>query len=136
MASDFIGLVLDVKIENGKLRTELHPVKQEKGSFSLKLLEKNEKQSVLNRISEYNRIISEPEKLALNWNNYVESKYDLYLNYWSPLLSVKNRYLKTVFKKLGIMRINKEYMALKLNIIRCEAHYDLSKEVAQKKLKK
>lgn len=112
----------------------MHPVKQAKESFDLSLLESNEKKEVLNRISTYNKIIEDPEKLKSEWNKYPESKYQSYLNYWSPLSFIKNRYIKAILNKLGIRMINKKGMSYSLNLMRCEAHADLSREVIRRYL--
>ena len=132
----YLGLVLEVEINNGKLTHQLHPVKQEKQNFELSLLKEDEKQVVLKQIITYNTIIADPATLNRTWNKNIESKYQVYLNYWSPLSFINNRYLKAVFRKLRIKMINKNGMALMLNLIRCEAHLDMSKEVAKKYLRK
>jgi len=131
----YLGLVLEVEIKNGNITSQLHPVKQEKESFELSLLNGNEKLDVLNRISKYNDIISNSVKLKNEWDIYIKSKYDFYLNYWSPISFIQNRYLKAVCNRLGIKLINKKGMALTLNLMRCEAHTDMSKEVIKKYLK-
>lgn len=132
----YTGLVLEVNIENGNITSQLHPVKQEKESFELSLLNGNEKLDVLNRISKYNAIIADEEKLKNEWDNYVNTKYDVYLNYWSPFSFISNRYVRGVLNRLGIKGLNKKGIALALNLMRCEAHADISKEVTNKYLKR
>lgn len=132
----YLGLILEIAIDNGKLTPKLHPVKQEKEIFKLSLLNQDEKQIVLDRISDLNTIIADPKKLKHQWNAYVESNYQIYLNYWSPLSFVNNRYFNALFRKLGMRGINKKGMALALNLMRCEAHAFMSKEVIEKYLKK
>ncbi len=94
------------------------------------------KEVVLNRISSYNKIINDETKLTQEWNAHVASKFDSYLRYWEPLSFIKNRYIKAVFNRIGIKMINKEGMAYDLNLMRCEAHSDMSKKVIQKYLMK
>lgn len=132
----YSGLILEVEIKDEKIKTQLHPVKQTKENFSLRFMEADEKQVVLNRISNYNQIISDSEALQVNWNIFIAKKYEVYINYYSPLSFIKNRYVKGVFSKLGIKGVNKRGIALSLNLMRCEAHADVSKEVTQKYLKK
>lgn len=132
----YIGLVLEIEIKNKELTSQLHPVKQRKENFELSLLAEDEKQVVLNRISLYNEIITDESKLKQEWDSFVESKYFTFLNYWSPISFIKNYYVKAMFNKLGIRVINKNAMAYTLNLMRCEAHADLSKEVVQKYLSK
>ncbi|WP_418637610.1 CapA family protein [Winogradskyella sp.] len=131
----YLGLILEVEIKNSKLIHKLHPVKQEKEGFELILLDGVEKEEVLNRISGYNVIIKDSEKLKIEWSIYMESMYAAYLNYWTPLSFIKNRYIKGLFNKLGIRLLNEKGMTYYLNLIRCEAHNDMSKEVIQKYLK-
>ena len=132
----YTGLVLEVEIKKGKILTQLHPVRQREKTFELSLLKNDEKQDVLNRVSAYNSIIANASKLRNEWNSFIESKYDACLNYWSPLSFVPNRYIKSLLNKKGIKGLNKKGMALKLNLMRCEAHTDVSKEITKKYLMK
>jgi poly-gamma-glutamate synthesis protein (capsule biosynthesis protein) len=130
------GLVLEVEIKEAKLFTQLYPVKQQETTFELSLLQNEEKEVVFNRITTYNSIIADQSKLKTEWNSYVDSKYDEYLNYWSPLSFLKNRYLGAVLRRLPLKFINKKGLVLYLNLIRCEAHRDMSEEVMGKYLKR
>lgn len=130
------GLILEITIQNGKLIPELHPVEQDKKSFKLYFPKESHKEKTLERILNYNEIIQDRAQLERSWISFVNSKYDDYLNYWSPLSFVNNRYINGVMRRLRIKMINKKGMALALNLIRCEAHNDMSKEVIQTYLKK
>jgi len=132
----YIGIVLELTIINGKLEVQLHPVKQTKEYFQISLLEGEEKQNVYNRIFKFDTVIEDSIKLNNEWKAYVDSKYRQYLNYWSPISFVNNLLLKSVLIKLGVSLINKKGIALKLNMLRCEAHKDMSKEFTLKYLKK
>lgn len=132
----YTGLVLEVNIENGNLTSKLHPVKQQKETFELNLLNGKKREDIMTRISKYNAIIADEEKLKSEWNNYIDTKYDMYLNYWSPFSFISNRYVRGVLNRLGIKGINKKGVALALNLMRCEAHADMSKEVTDKYLKR
>lgn len=87
----YTGLVLEVNIEKGNLTTQLHPVEQQKETFELSLLHGKKREDIMKRISKYNAIIADEEKLKSEWNNYVDTKYDVYLNYWSPFSFISNR---------------------------------------------
>lgn len=130
----YTGLILEIKIINGVLTTYLHPIKQEKETFKLNF--HSQKNIIIDRILSYNEIISDSDKLLAEWNNYIKSKYKPYLNMWSPISFVQNRYLKGIFNKLGINFINKKGISLALNLMRCEAHLDMSKAVSKKYLQK
>lgn len=132
----YIGLVLQVEIKSGQVSTQLHPVIQEKGSFKLSLLKLSEKQKILNRISKYNSFLTDPMKLKYEWDKFIESQYQSYLEYWSPLSFINNRYVKGILRRSGINLTNTKGIALALNLMRCEAHWDISKEVNRKYLRK
>ncbi len=132
----YLGLLLEITIENGKLTPRLHPVKQEKETFSLSLLNNTEKERVLERIAGFNSIIADFKKLKQHWESYVEANYKSYLNYWSPISFVNNRYINALLRKFGMTGINRKGMALALNLMRCEAHAVMSKEVIRKYLLK
>src|SRR5690554_5946321 len=72
----YTGLLLEIEISEGKLSTQLHPVKQQEKTFELSLLQNEEKEEVFNRIATYNSIIADQSKLKNEWNSYVDSKYD------------------------------------------------------------
>ena len=131
----YTGLVLEVNIEKGNLTTQLHPVEQQKETFELNLLNGKKREDIMTRISKYNAIIADKKMLKNEWDNYVDSKHDVYLNYWSPFSFISNRYVRGVLNRLGIKGLNKKGIALALNLMRCEAHADMSKEVNKKYLK-
>ena len=60
----------------------------------------------------------------------------MYLNYCSPFSFISNRYVRGVLNRLGIKGLNKRGIALAHNLMRCEAHLDMSKEVTEKYLKR
>jgi len=53
----------------------------------------------------------------------------------SLLSFINNRYIRGLFNKLGLNLINKKGMALTLNLMRCEAHRDMSEKVTENYLK-
>lgn len=131
----YIGLLLEVEIKDNKLNTQIHPIKQEKNTFTIKLIEFDKKQIVLDRVESYNKIISDSTKLSYEWENYISCKSKDYLNYWSPLSFVQNRFIKKIINKLGLSGLNKKGVAFALHFMQCEAHLDLSKSVLRKYLK-
>lgn len=132
----YTGLVLEVNIEKGNLTSLLNPVVQQKETFELSLLNGEKREDIITRISKYNAIIADEEKLKSEWNNYIDAKYDIYLNYWSPFSYISNRYVRGVLNRLGIKGLNKKGIALALNLMRFEGHADMSKEVNKKYLKR
>lgn len=131
----YYGLILEVNINSGKIQTELHPVQQEKENFKLGLLNGEEYSLIMNRVNGYSKVIEDRNNLIGEWNKYILLKEKSYLNLWSPISFIKNKYLKIIIYKLGIKLTNKLGIALFLNLQRCEAHSDLSKEIMTKYLK-
>lgn len=130
----FTGLILEVDIKDGKLDTKLHPVRQQNKTFSLDLLKTEEKEKIFSRISSFNSIIREEQYLKEQWNGFIATKTNSYLNYWSPLSYRGSGYLKVILNKIGIRGLNRKGMKMTLNLLRCEAHLDASKEVIKKYL--
>ena len=130
----YVGLVLQIEIIKGQLITQLYPVKQERETFKLGIVDDKEKEIILNRVLNYNNIIKELPKLQHSWNSYTESQFSNYLNYLSPISFIQNRLLKAALIKSGIKLNNKKGIALFLNLMRCEAHADMCKDVAKKYL--
>lgn len=130
----YLGLILELTITNRSLQTKLHPIQQEKESYKLSLLKHTKKQAVLNRISKYNETICAAEDLTKEWCNYVALNQKAYMRHWSPISFIKNRYVKGLLRKMNISFSSTSDLALKLNLLRCEAHADISKEIIRKYL--
>src|SRR5690625_582579 len=132
----YTGLVLEVDITDSGLHTQLHPVRHQKETFALDLLTGDEKRDIQKRIESYNDIIADESKLKEAWSQYAEESMDQYLNYWSPLSFIRNRYIKAILRCSGIRGTTKKGLALYLNLMRCEAHRDLSQEAIKNHLTK
>src|SRR5690625_2116079 len=132
----YTGLVLEVEITDSGLHTQLHPVRQQKETFALDLLTGYEKRDIQKRIESYNDMIADESKLKEAWSQYAEESMDQYLNYWSPLSFIRNRYIKAILRCSGIRGTTKKGLALYLNLMRCEAHRDLSQETIKNHLTK
>lgn len=130
-ASWYKGLVLEVSIDKQKLTTNIHYTHQDQDSLSLSL----SKVGFSSEVSNYNDIISNPIELKNKWLQYVEEKNKYYLYNWSIHSFIKNKYFSGVLKRLNLKLINKRALTIYLNMIRCEAHWDLSKEVIEKYVK-
>ncbi|WP_276390837.1 CapA family protein [Eudoraea chungangensis] len=130
----YTGMVLEIEIKDHNLTTKLFPVQQQKSTFGLSMLHGREKDIVLKRVSAYNKIISDKKSLYKEWKKLVDNKYNNYINRWSAYAYIKNRYVSGVLRRLGFTGLNIRAIAAQLNLMRCEAHADLSKEVTQKYL--
>ncbi|PLT23146.1 CapA family protein [Pseudoalteromonas sp. MelDa3] len=132
----YTGVILEIELHNNRLKTKLHPVAQGKDNFSLTLLTGNRKAEVLKQVSELSAIIQSKILLAKHWNTYIELKKSVYLNHWSPKVFIKNRYFLLALNKLKMNFTNTKGLAYFSNLMRCEAHHDLSKAVLKERLKK
>lgn len=132
----YIGLMLKVEIENGGLTTELIPVTQEKESFRLSLCNKELSKKTLDRVANYSEIIASADEVERAWQEFTEKRYKGYLSYWSAKAFIKNKYIKAVLNKLNIPLTTIGSLTYYLNLMRCEAHLDLSKSVINKRLNK
>ena len=132
----YTGLVLVLEIKGGVISSHLYPIKQNKQSFQLSLYSGEEKDMILRRIDSFNNIIEDKNKVLSKWNIYLNENSKTYLNYWSPLNFVNNRYIKAIFLRLNLNLYMKKSLARFLNLVRCEAHVDLSKNIIKEYLKK
>ncbi|NLW05847.1 MAG: CapA family protein [Pseudomonadaceae bacterium] len=132
----YTGLVLEVSIQKGKLETTLHPVSQAKESFELKLLEGSASSELLEKVAAFSKIVADENKLCKEWAELVATRYKNYSSYWSPKIFIRNRYVSALLNKLGLTFTTTRGLAYYLNLMRCEAHRDLSHAVLQERLKK
>lgn len=132
------GLFCELNIEKNKpIRFDLHPVKQHKNSFQTTLLKNEEKNLVLEKIQELNNSIAQEGQLLKKWKEFVWQKSKQYLNSFSPIQFFGSRYLTYFVKKAKIDKwfMSKYQYKLILNLIRCEAHRDLSINIIKNHLK-
>lgn len=107
------------------------------GSFSDRWITYcEEKKRVINRIVGYSKIIADKDSLLKEWFEFVSTKKVSYLNNWSPLNFIQNRYIKGVLRRLDVNFSTTPGLALLLNLMRCEAHKDISQSVIEKNIKK
>lgn len=125
------GAFLEISITNRKLATKISFVSQKKESFKLSMIDNVE---IQNEFQQLSSVIITPQSLDLAWNEFVLSRFRSTQSYWSPLNSLNNRYLKRIFFKLNLSVISRATSTLFLNLIRCEAHRDLSIEFFKKRL--
>lgn len=130
------GLILEIDIHEGKLNHLVHPIKQAKNKFNLELSANKEKINTLDQIQEINNIISNKDLLNEAWSDLVDSRYNSYLNYWSPTNFIKSKLFNGVKSRLKVNFSNKKSLTLYSNLVRCESHLDLSKAVIKKRIEK
>jgi len=135
----YTGIILNLKLrQNRELFYELIPVSQDKSSFTLTLLEGEDKQNVNSAIEKYSAIISDEKLMSENWNSFVEEQYEEKIDIFSPVQVFSNKYIIKILQKSGMnryLRRKKQYAQI-LNHIRCESLNDISKCVLKKFIKK
>ena len=127
----YTGLILEVDISKEEIITLPHPVQQTKRDFNLSLITGQGRKQIMERIMTFNEIIQDEWHLLDNWKKYIGKQRDAYLHYWSPLSFIKSRYIRSSIRKLGVSFLNKKGISLYLNLMRCEAHKDLSEKIME-----
>jgi len=126
----YTGFVLKLKIiQHKSIGFELYPVRQDRQQFIVKLLEEREKDLVLEEVNRYNIIINDSTLLNQHWNHFLDIQAKQYLNFFSPVNLIRNRYIRGILNRMSLNRyiLKKRYLKLILNVIRCEAHSDAAK---------
>lgn len=128
----FTGLLAVLKIgKHGPVSFELHPVRQSTADFTTKLLCDQEKEAILEHVEKLSRIIAQPELLCAEWRNFIEARTQAYLGNLSPMNAIGNRLVRALLCKAGFEKLFLTSKTAKvfLNVIRCEAHADITREV-------
>lgn len=129
----YTGLVLAVDISDGELSTSVKPIHQKPGTFELGLLDDCEE--VKRRIDEYSEVIQDEARLEQAWREFVQQRERSYLGYWSAKTFIKNRYINALLNRLPFRLTTTRALSYFLNLMRCEAHADLSRAVIKENLK-
>jgi len=100
---------------------------------TLRLMEGKDKERVLNKIAELNKIIADDLKFSESWNEYLKTQENFYL----ASLYVKNLYLRALFMKgfLPISLLKSKHSKLMLNLVRCESHHEIMKNILEREIK-
>lgn len=135
----YTGLLAKLHIEKEKpVLFELIPVQQHKKTFKAKLLQDEKKIATIQQYEDINTAILSKTTLQQGWDDYIQKNSKQYLNSLAPTNYFGSRYLRAVFNRLGISKLflNKQYLKLILNLMRCEAHADGMKTSIKKYLNK
>jgi poly-gamma-glutamate synthesis protein (capsule biosynthesis protein) len=123
----YTGLILELEFEKSKmLKWKIHPIEQSQKDFKVSLLNGSQKERILNKVDKYSKIIKNEKEFTENWRLFIQSKKTT-INIFSPISSVKMRYLKGALNRLGFNKLflKNDYLKQILNHIRCEAHKDV-----------
>jgi len=125
-----VRLYIDDQIE-----FEIIPFKQNNGEeIGVHYLNKSEAETFNKRIKELNSIISDDEKLEIEFDKLCKEKTDIYSLYFEP-------YSGKILSSLRIRKLlpdlfSKRKRMLQLNIVRCESHRDILLKMLEKSVKK
>lgn len=130
------GIVLEVKIINSKIRTREFFVRQSKEDFNLTLLRGKSEEKIQRRFKDLSDIIASNERLIAKWKDYIREKSMVYSRYWSPFSCINNRFVRGILFKFSFLFPSKRGQTLWLNLLRCETHRDMSKEVLKNNIQR
>jgi poly-gamma-glutamate synthesis protein (capsule biosynthesis protein) len=136
----YTGLILklDISHNESSIKFEIYPVKQNDKTYLVELLEGIEKNTILEDIDEYNKVISNTILIEKQWTQFLNEKKKQYLRSFSLTEHVPNRYLRAILSKLNLDKVflSKNNIKQILNQIQCEAHVDATKEILSQYLNK
>lgn len=122
------GMSVILNLDGENFTVELLPHTQGRANDStLHLLENNDKKKFLEKVDELNVIIQDDVRFKKEWQQYIESQQKFYL----ASLYIKNLYIRFLFMKgvLPISILKSKHNNLMLNLMRCEAHHEISKDI-------
>jgi poly-gamma-glutamate synthesis protein (capsule biosynthesis protein) len=135
----YMGLILQLNIFKGnQLKWKLIPIRQNKQTFRIEQLMFKESYNVVKEVEKYSKIINCASLLKDCWDSFLRKNSDRYLYSFSILNIIRNKYIKTFIRlfKLKNHFLHKESLMRILNLIRCEAHCDVTKGTIEKYLSK
>lgn len=123
-----VGMSVVLSLNGENFKHEFIPHFQ--GRFensSLQLATGNEKQKLLDEIEKLSSQIINDEEFEKSWNNYLKNDEEFYLS----SLYVKNFFIRALFIKgiLPVSLLRSKHNKLLLNLMRCETHHEISKDV-------
>jgi len=129
------GQLVILEIEVGSpVELNLIPIEQS-NDFHVSLMEKDSKNKALQKVQYFKSIIEDNDILQKEWLKFVNNKSRI-LDVIFPISFLSGKYLRNIFRKLGINKkfINKDYIKYIINYFRCEAHRDIMLELLKKQL--
>ncbi|WP_167619070.1 CapA family protein [Maribellus sediminis] len=125
------GLFLKIDFNRDQISHELFPFEQKLNKpYKIELIENDKKADVLNRIYKLNEIISDKERLKVEWENYCEKNFNNVFTFFYS----KNSFLRKIIKRLPFRKIflNRQQIAFIHNNYRCESHKEIMFELGKK----
>jgi hypothetical protein len=130
----YTGLILNLQISRNKdISWELIPVIQSKSQYFLTRPEGGKDEIVRNAINKYSATITDEALLAQEWKRLLSTRKRQYLDLFSPLNIIQNRYVRAALSRIGVAHlfIRKKHLARILNNIRCESHAEAVRDIIE-----
>lgn len=125
------GMSIILSLENNEFKVELIPHLQgRKNDFTLKLLGGLEKENFLKRVDDLNKKIEDDTLFYETWEEYLKTQE----NFYYASFYLRNIYLRALFMKgfLPVSWLKSKHRLLLLNLLRCEAHSEISRNILKK----
>lgn len=132
----YTGTVIQVEIKEGKIYTEHLGISFTRNGYKLKLLKDNERDEYFTQIENINKVINNESLLKNEYINLLEKKTKLYLDFFSVIPFFRNKFIRKLCRKFNINFHSEYSISFILNIIRCETHQSLAKNILSKYLSK
>lgn len=124
-----VVLSLENKEENFSIELLPHLQGREEDS-TLTLLAGKDKDNFLEKVNKLSAIIVDDKAFLKEWKKYIKTQESFYLS----SLYVKNLYIRALFMKgiLPVSLLKRKLNVLALNLMRCESHREILKNILEK----
>jgi poly-gamma-glutamate synthesis protein (capsule biosynthesis protein) len=125
------GMSVILNLEDGEFKVELIPHLQgRKNDFTLKILEGLDKEKFLDRVDALNKKLVDDTLFYETWREYLKTQE----NFYFASFYLRNFFLRALFIKgfLPVSWLKSKHKLLLLNLLRCETHYEISKNILKK----
>ncbi|UFK97101.1 CapA family protein [Kaistella faecalis] len=129
------GMSVVLHLEDDSFKVQVIPHFQgRKSDPTLHLLKDNDHKIFVERVENLNRVITDDHLFKNEWQSYLASQEKFYLS----SLYIKNIYIRFLFIKgiFPISLLRSKHNKLILNLIRCEAHHEITKDILSAAAKK
>lgn len=126
-----MSVILSLNGKNDDFKIELIPHLQgREENSSLKLLDGTQKEMFFYKVKLLSDIIQDDNKFFREWELYLNTQESFYL----PSLYIKNFIVRALFFKkiLPVSLLRSRHNRLILNLMRCEAHHEISQGILNK----
>ena len=126
-----MSVILSLENKNESFNFKLLPhIQGHINDSSLNILNGNDKEHFLKKINDLSNSITNDEIFFNEWRKYIKTQESYYLS----SLYVKNIFLRILYMKkiFPSFLLKSNHNKLLLNLIRCESHHEISKEILKK----